>query len=83
MIGCCTLAVSGLLMMVLSHNPHVKYAGVFFFAGGVFPNVPQGAAWQGNNVGGSLKRGVAMAMHVGFGKITFPPSFGQLLTLTR
>lgn len=33
---------------------------------GIYPNVPQGVAWNGNNIGGSLKRGVGIAMHVGF-----------------
>lgn len=26
-------------------------------------------AWMGNNIGGSLKRAVGIAMHVGFGNI--------------
>jgi hypothetical protein len=26
-------------------------------------------AWNGNNIGGSLKRGVGIAMHVGFGNL--------------
>jgi hypothetical protein len=28
-----------------------------------------GVAWNGNNIGGSLKRGVGIAMHVGFGNL--------------
>lgn len=69
MIACCAFSMIGLFMLLLSSNLHIRYAGVFFMAGGFFPNVPQGAAWQGNNVGGSLKRGVALAMHVGFGNL--------------
>jgi hypothetical protein len=41
----------------------------FFFACGIYPNVPQGVAWNGNNIGGSMKRGVGIAMHVGFGNL--------------
>jgi len=56
----------GLIMMLASANPSVKYVGCFFMASGIYPNVPQGVAWNGNNIGGSLKRGVGIAMHVGF-----------------
>lgn len=69
MVGFCTLAIVGLIMLISSQNFNVKYGAVFLVAGGFFPNVPMGAAWQGNNVGGSLKRGVALAMHVGFGNL--------------
>ena len=69
MIGFFCTAILGLIMLISSDNPHVKYAGCFFFASGIYPNVPQGVAWNGNNIGGSLKRGVGIAMHVGFGNL--------------
>lgn len=56
-------------MLLATHNTHVKYAGCFLLASGIYPNVPQGVAWNGNNIGGSLKRGVGIAMHVGFGNL--------------
>ena len=56
-------------MLLATHNNHVKYAGCFLLASGIYPNVPQGVAWNGNNIGGSLKRGVGIAMHVGFGNL--------------
>lgn len=56
-------------MLMATQNPAVKYAGCFFLASGIYPNVPQGVAWNGNNIGGSLKRGVGIAMHVGFGNL--------------
>jgi nitrate/nitrite transporter NarK len=59
----------GSVMLIASHNNGVKYAGCFFLATGIYPNVPQGVAWNGNNIGGSLKRGVGIAMHVGFGNL--------------
>lgn len=68
MIGFSLVAIVGLVMLLASQNPHVKYTGCFFFAMGIYPNVPQGVAWNGNNIGGSVKRGVGIAMHVGFGK---------------
>jgi hypothetical protein len=56
-------------MLISSESHGVKYAGCFFAASGIYPNVPQGVAWNGNNIGGSLKRGVGIAMHVGFGNL--------------
>ena len=69
MIGFFVCALVGLIMLISSNNNGVKYAGCFFFASGIYPNVPQGVAWNGNNIGGSLKRGVGIAMHVGFGNL--------------
>jgi hypothetical protein len=56
-------------MLLATSTPGVRYAGCFFLACGIYPNVPQGVAWNGNNIGGSLKRGVGIAMHVGFGNL--------------
>jgi hypothetical protein len=59
----------GFIMLISSQNNTVKYIGIFFVTSGVYPNVPQGIAWNGNNIGGSTKRGVGMAMHVAFGNL--------------
>jgi hypothetical protein len=56
-------------MLLASHDNGVRYAGCFFLASGIYPNVPQGVAWNGNNIGGSFKRAVGIAMHVGFGNL--------------
>ncbi|KAL1845501.1 hypothetical protein Daus18300_014515 [Diaporthe australafricana] len=69
MIGFMITAMIGLIMLLASHSSGVKYTGCFFLATGIYPNVPQGVAWNGNNIGGSLKRGVGIAMHVGFGNL--------------
>ncbi|KAL5363707.1 major facilitator superfamily transporter [Aspergillus floccosus] len=63
------VAIIGFIMLIASENQAVKYAGTFFAAAGIYPNVPQGVAWNGNNIGGSVKRGVGIAMHVGFGNL--------------
>lgn len=82
MIGFNITALIGLIMLISSQNPHVKYTGCFLFAAGIYPNVPQGVAWNGNNIGGSVKRGVGIAMHVGFGMFfclhSVPLSLGHL-----
>jgi len=56
-------------MLICTTSPAVRYIGCFLLATGVYPNVPMGVAWNGNNIGGSLKRGVGIAMHVGFGNL--------------
>jgi len=62
-------SIVGLIMLISTDIAAVKYLGCFFLASGIYPNVPQGVAWNGNNIGGSLKRGVGIAMHVGFGNL--------------
>ncbi|KAL1839099.1 hypothetical protein VTJ49DRAFT_1867 [Mycothermus thermophilus] len=69
MIGFMLIAIIGLIMLIATDNSAVRYLGCFFLATGIYPNVPQGVAWNGNNIGGSLKRGVGIAMHVGFGNL--------------
>lgn len=81
-------------MLMATQNSAVRYVGCFLLASGIYPNVPQGVAWNGNNIGGSLKRGVGIAMHVGFGNLggtasaylflvrdkpSYYPGFGTLL----
>jgi len=62
-------AIIGFAMLASSGKPGVQYTGTFFAASGIYPLVPMGVAWNGNNIGGSLKRGVGIAMHVGFGNL--------------
>jgi MFS family permease len=68
-IGFNSLAVVGTIMLAASHNDHVKYAGTFFLASGIYTNVPAITAWNGNNIGGSTKRSVGMAMQVCIGNL--------------
>ncbi|KAF7510462.1 hypothetical protein GJ744_006741 [Endocarpon pusillum] len=63
------VAIAGFTMLISSGKPAVQYVGTFFAASGIYPLVPLGVAWNGNNIGGSLKRGVGIAMHVGFGNL--------------
>ncbi|KAK4097550.1 MFS general substrate transporter [Parathielavia hyrcaniae] len=69
MIFFMVVSIIGLIMLMASSSAAVRYVGCFFLATGIYPNVPQGVAWNGNNIGGSLKRGVGIAMHVGFGNL--------------
>lgn len=69
MWGCTLVSMVGFIMLRVATDPHIKYAGTFLVLMGVYPNVPQGVAWNGNNIGGSMKRGVGIAMHVGWGNL--------------
>ncbi|KAI5783173.1 major facilitator superfamily domain-containing protein [Peziza echinospora] len=69
MIGFCLLSITGFAMLISTADPHIQYAGTFLAAMGIYPNVPMGVAWNGNNIGGSTKRGIGIAMHVGFGNL--------------
>ncbi|EUC55076.1 transmembrane protein, putative, partial [Rhizoctonia solani AG-3 Rhs1AP] len=50
-------------------DPGASYAGTVIAACGVFPTVAVAIAWAGNNAGGELKRGVVLAMTIGFGNL--------------
>ncbi len=65
----CLNSITGFILLIATDDPRVKYVGTFLAASGIYPNVPQGVAWNGNNIGGSTKRSVGIAMHVGFGNL--------------
>ncbi|KAF8882837.1 major facilitator superfamily domain-containing protein [Infundibulicybe gibba] len=69
MIFFCVIAIIGFILLISTSNPHVQYAGTFLAVSGIYPNVPMGVAWNGNNIGGTTKRAVGIAMHVGFGNL--------------
>ncbi|KAK0702572.1 major facilitator superfamily domain-containing protein [Apiosordaria backusii] len=83
MIGFMVMAIVGLICLIATANAGVRYFGCFLLASGIYPNVPQGVAWNGNNIGGSLKRGVGIAMHVGFGNLGGTISAYLFLTKDR
>lgn len=61
-----SFSILGFAILAGTTNITARYISCFLITSGVYPNVPQGVAWNGNNIGGSLKRGVGIAMHVGF-----------------
>ncbi|EON63141.1 hypothetical protein W97_02368 [Coniosporium apollinis CBS 100218] len=69
MLGFTLLAIVGWAMLLSSGASAIQYTGTFLAVAGIFPLVPIGVAWNGNNIGGSLKRGVGIAMHVGAGNL--------------
>ncbi|EXM09654.1 major facilitator superfamily domain-containing protein [Fusarium oxysporum II5] len=67
MIVFITMAGLGLILLIAVRHSGVRYFGCFLLASGIFPSIPQGIAWNSNNIGGSLKRGVGIAMNVSCG----------------
>jgi MFS family permease len=68
-IGFNIVGIVGFVMLVASKNDSVRYGATFLAASGVYPNIPQAVAWTGNNIGGSTKRGVGLAMQIGAGNL--------------
>ena len=64
-----THSILGFILQIATNDPLIKYLGTFFAASGIYSNVPQTVAWNGNNIGGSTKRSVGIAMQVGFGNL--------------
>ncbi|KAL3675296.1 hypothetical protein R1sor_025244 [Riccia sorocarpa] len=63
-------AMSGFIMNIIpSRGPAVRYVGTFLAAGGVYPCIGNTIAWTANNVEGSYKRGIVMAMVIAWGNL--------------
>ena len=50
-------------------HPRVVYGGVFLAACAIYPAFPGVIAWLSNNLSGSLKRSVGMAIQIGVGNL--------------
>jgi len=57
----------GFIMLRATGNVGVQYTGLFLAAAGGYPLIPLVVSWGSNNVGGSLKKGVATAIIVSVG----------------
>ncbi|KAF8269706.1 MFS general substrate transporter [Lactarius quietus] len=59
----------GYIVLKVSKNPTLSYVAVYFAASGIYPLSPNTIAWVTNNVEGSYKRSVSLAMVISFGNI--------------
>lgn len=62
-----TVGAVGYIMLLATDIPAVNYIGLFLAASGMYPLIPVVVSWGANNVGGSLKKGVATAIIVSVG----------------
>ncbi|ORY58842.1 high-affinity nicotinic acid transporter [Pseudomassariella vexata] len=58
------VGIAGFALLAGSGNASVQYTGTVLAAIGIYPQIPLGMAWNGANIGGSLKRGTGIAMQV-------------------
>ncbi|XXH04465.1 hypothetical protein Hte_010881 [Hypoxylon texense] len=64
LLGFQLVAILGVTLLAASENTTIQYTGTVFAAVGIYPQIPLGLAWNGNNIGGSLKRATGIAMQV-------------------
>jgi len=72
--GLCNMVVSllgvvGFAMLLGSHKPHVKYAGTFLGALGIYPCIANTISWMSNNIEGVYKRGIVLGFVIGWGNL--------------
>lgn len=63
------IMVVGFTMCISSSNPHVIYGGVFVATCAIYPAFPGVITWLSNNLAGSYKRSVGMAIQIGIGNL--------------
>jgi MFS family permease len=71
-LGFLLVMVVGFSMSIATdpkEKPGVVYAGVFIAACAIYPAFPGVIAWLSNNLSGSLKRSVGMAIQIGVGNL--------------
>ncbi|RAL66800.1 hypothetical protein DID88_007583 [Monilinia fructigena] len=61
--------VIGFAMQLGSQNPHIKYAGTFLGALGIYPCIANTISWVSNNAEGVYKRGIVLGFVIGWGNL--------------
>lgn len=57
------------IVLIVSRTPALSYVAVYVAAGGIYPLIPNTVAWVSNNVEGSYKRSVSLAMVISSGNL--------------
>ncbi|KAJ7117834.1 MFS general substrate transporter [Mycena epipterygia] len=68
-IGFLCIGCAGYIILVASRNAALSYFAVYMATCGIYPVIPNTVAWVSNNVEGSYKRSVSLAMVISFGNI--------------
>ncbi|KAL0576229.1 hypothetical protein V5O48_005739 [Marasmius crinis-equi] len=68
-IGFLCLGAAGYIILIASRSAALSYFAVFLATCGIYPVIPNTIAWMSNNVEGSYKRSVSLAMVISFGNI--------------
>ncbi|KII85929.1 hypothetical protein PLICRDRAFT_301846 [Plicaturopsis crispa FD-325 SS-3] len=59
----------GYIILIVSRSAALSYFAVYMATCGIYPVIPNTIAWSSNNVEGSYKRSVTIAMVISFGNI--------------
>ncbi|KAI0954507.1 hypothetical protein AcW1_006382 [Taiwanofungus camphoratus] len=68
-ILCLVVGAIGYIILIVSRDAGVSYFAVYLAACGIYPSIPNVIAWVSNNVEGSYKRSVSLAMVISFGNV--------------
>jgi len=68
-LGFLCIGAAGYIILVASRNAALSYFAVYMATCGIYPVIPNTVAWVSNNVEGSYKRSVSLAMVISFGNI--------------
>ncbi|TVY45874.1 putative transporter [Lachnellula occidentalis] len=63
------IGVVGFGLLLGSHKPHIKYAGTFLGALGIYPCIANTISWVSNNTEGVYKRGIVLGFVIGWGNL--------------
>ncbi|GJJ08202.1 hypothetical protein Clacol_002410 [Clathrus columnatus] len=68
-LGCFGVGIVGYIILITSHNATLSYIAIYLAASGIYPVVANSTTWFANNAEGSYKRGVTVAMAIGFANL--------------
>ncbi|KAL0954000.1 hypothetical protein HGRIS_005157 [Hohenbuehelia grisea] len=63
------LGGAGYIILIASRSAALSYFAVYLATCGIYPVIPNTIAWVSNNVEGSYKRSVSLAMTISFGNL--------------
>jgi len=63
------IGAAGYTILIISRNAALSYFAVYLAAVGIYPMIANTVSWVSNNVEGTYKRSVTMAMFISFGNI--------------
>lgn len=64
MLGCCSIAIIGYIMLLVKTTPLVHYGGTFLVAAGVFPSSPAVMGWLANNLAPHYVRATGTGLQI-------------------
>lgn len=65
MLGGCSIAIVGYIMLLAGKRPQIQYGGTFLIAAGIYPSSPLVMSWLANNVYPHYVRATATGFQIG------------------